>query len=334
MTLLCSFRFILILTTGSLVCSSVLAQATEPPVCKPAPAPAACAPIVHKGKTKAAKTTKQAVTKKTAKKPVVLIMGKPKKVVKKEVVVAPPPPPPPVVVEPAPVPKEDRFFRNGSGMLSLSLAMDLNKQKTIGKHSFGGSAYISSHLGVGMKLAAEYMLTQRLSLFSQYYLDSVHFYDPSNSTTTFLLNQDSKLASKWEIGTRFRFNKYWYLSGTFGMKQDYVFTATTTSTGNMDSFWHGLLGLGVGYHMVESGRFSLDGETGMELYFPRNLSGGGKTSMGNTINTEIRAGLNYKHTVFSFFRAEFFKLRSNVFTDQYGYTLLFGLGFTANAKVN
>jgi hypothetical protein len=184
-----------------------------------------------------------------------------------------------------------------------------------------------------MKLAAEYMLTQRLSFFSQYYLDSVHFYDPSNSTTTFDLYQDSKLASKWELGTRFRFNKYVYLSGSFGMKQDYVFTATSTSTGNMDSYWHGLLGVGVGYHMVESGRFTLDGETGMELYFPRNLSGS-KTNMGNTINTEIRAGLNYKHTLFSFFRGEFFKLRSSEFSGQYGYTLLFGIGFTANAKVN
>ena len=212
--------------------------------------------------------------------------------------------------------------------INLSLALTFSSKRYSGLNQFAKDSWLTSPLSAGFMVGADYYPTESLSFFTDYSLTGTAFADAQPGI---ILVQDSKTTSRWTMGAKYEFSKYFSAKGYFGLRQDYSLYINTIPYAVADEFWHGLFGLGVGYNIWQGNRIRFEGTTGFEIYFP-----GSKTAFtsntGININTELRFTLKYKPAFFIAARYEFAKMETNTFTEQTSSYYMFALGINFRSK--
>ena len=117
-----------------------------------------------------------------------------------------------------------------------------------------------------------------------------------------------------------------------GLKQDFTMFSANLPLVEAESYWHGLLGIGMGYWIWQNRRIGFSGVTGFDLYFP-NTKTDYRANTGWAVNTELRTTFKYKPEFFVSFRYEFFKLNLTNFTEQYAHLFMAGFGINIRSKV-
>jgi hypothetical protein len=210
------------------------------------------------------------------------------------------------------------------GHVNLNMAVTGSKQKQTGTHQLGGTAWFGARPGLGFTVGVDYTPANLINIYTEYYMDRSDFYPPEE-LPNFVMMQDEKHASRWVIGSRFFLGPWFFLSGHFGMREDFSFSVASTTLGYAYKTWHGYTGFKFGYHLVNYLKFTMDGSLGLDFLFPKTATNF-KFNNGLSFNTEMRFIFNYKIPVLTFFRFEYSRLRPDIFTDQSSYYFLLGIG--------
>ncbi len=213
--------------------------------------------------------------------------------------------------------------------LDIYFAFTVNKQKSVGINKFGLDSWLTSSWLPGFLVGAEYHPTENFSLFTNYSYSGMNFRDAQPGI---VLQQEENTVSKLDVGAKYAFAKFFNAQGYLGVKQDYTLYVSTLPFATVDEFWHGLLGVALGYHVWQNHRVSFDGVTGFDAYFP-NTKADYKSKTGTAINTEIKATFKYKPEFFTSFRYEYFRLNPDNFPGQHGQFFMFCFGINFRSKV-
>jgi len=213
--------------------------------------------------------------------------------------------------------------------LNLSLALTLTQEKFSGLNQFAKDSWLNSPISMGFIVGAAYYWTEDFSMFTNYSLSGSAF---NNAQPGVILVQNDESTSKWNLGARYQFSKYFDAMLYFGLRQDYSLYVDTIPYAIVDEFWHGTIGFGVGYYIWQNRRLGFSGQTAFELY-PSTSKSRYSAGMGDAISTELKMTFKYKPEFFVSFKYEFSQTRLDTFTDQHGNYFQFGFGINFKSKV-